>query len=274
MSFDIHSLQATSLIVTAPSPAMSGTSLTVTASTGTIFGSLQNAVVCPPGVQPTLTNSEVIRITNISTDTFTITRAQEGSSAISIGVGYQIFNAVTPKVLTDIETIVTTGNANTVNNIAASVTATPNELLPLDVNATYPQTVLQTTTLGYAQITSSITTTSTSLVQATGLSITCTIPTGGRRVKITFYSQQITNNSGSNIIPIVLFNGTVGSGTQLQVANVQAYGPQNGGQVDMIFSHIPSSGSITYNIGWEVNAGTGTIAASTTSPAFILAELI
>jgi hypothetical protein len=77
---------------------------------GTLFAEDQNCTICPAGVQPTKSNAEIVRITNISTDTFTIIRTQEGSSARTIQVGDQIFNSETPKILTDIE------NATLVSN--------------------------------------------------------------------------------------------------------------------------------------------------------------
>lgn len=101
---DAHKNFAYSTVATAPSPATSGTSLVVATGTGTNFPAAPfNAVVCPAGAQPTLANAEIVRVTNIATDTFTITRAQEGSSARTIVVGDQIFCAITAKTLTDVE---------------------------------------------------------------------------------------------------------------------------------------------------------------------------
>ncbi len=101
---DAHKNFATSLVATAPSPASSGTSLVVTAGDGSKFPAAPfNAVVWATGVQPTTANAEVVRVTAVSTDTLTITRAQESSSARSIVVGDQIANAITAKALTDVE---------------------------------------------------------------------------------------------------------------------------------------------------------------------------
>lgn len=103
---DAHPLFAISLVATAPSPATSGPSLVTTASEGARFGGTfpLNAVICPASTLPTPSNSEVVRITARSTDTLTITRTQEGSSARSVQVGDVIYAAITPKSLTDIET--------------------------------------------------------------------------------------------------------------------------------------------------------------------------
>jgi len=91
---------AYSLVATAPSPATSGTSLVVTAGQGSYFPATPfDATIWPSGVQPTNTNAEIVRVTNVSTDTFTITRAQYGTTAQSIAVGYQIAQTVDANLL-------------------------------------------------------------------------------------------------------------------------------------------------------------------------------
>ena len=103
---DIHANFAVSLFASAPSPAASGTSLVVTAGEGSRFPQVPfNAVICPAGATPTPANSEVVRVTARSTDTLTITRAQESSSARTVGVGDLIYAAVTNKTLSDIEDV-------------------------------------------------------------------------------------------------------------------------------------------------------------------------
>jgi hypothetical protein len=108
---DLRKNFAYSTIAVAPSPATSGTSLTVKAGEGTLFATPPfNAVVWPSNSNPTVYNAEVIRVGAVSTDTLTIARSQEGSTAQPIGVGYQIMAGLTNKTLTDIETILTTDN--------------------------------------------------------------------------------------------------------------------------------------------------------------------
>jgi hypothetical protein len=110
LTLDAHKNFASSLVATAPSPASSGTSLVVTAAAGTLFPAVPfNAVICPANTAPTAANAEVVRVTAISTDTFTITRAQESSVARTVVVGDQIFAAVTSKSFTDIETATQVG---------------------------------------------------------------------------------------------------------------------------------------------------------------------
>lgn len=104
MSFDARKNFAYSTVAVAPTPSSTGGSLGVQAATGALFPAAPfNAIVWPANTNPTAVNAEIVRVTNVSTDTFTITRHQEGSSAINIGVGYQIMDAVTDKTLSDIE---------------------------------------------------------------------------------------------------------------------------------------------------------------------------
>ncbi|MBI4092239.1 MAG: hypothetical protein HY427_03485 [Candidatus Levybacteria bacterium] len=112
---DAHKNFAYSTVLTAPSPANTGTSLVVQSGDGTKFPTVPfNATVWPTGVQPLTTNAEIVRVTAISTDTFTITRAQESSTARSIVVGDQIAATITAKTLTDAE-----GATTALDNLAS-----------------------------------------------------------------------------------------------------------------------------------------------------------
>jgi len=119
-TFDSHPNFGYSLVATAPTPATSGTSLVVTAATGTRFptpGSSggYNATVWPASQMPTPANSEIVRITAVSTDTLTITRTSESTGARAIVVGDQIAIAVTAKALTDLETPLNAHTSNVTN---------------------------------------------------------------------------------------------------------------------------------------------------------------
>lgn len=132
MPFDAHANFAVSAVATAPSPASTGTSLTVTAGDGAGFPTPPfNATVWPPGQIPSHTNAEIVRVTAIATDTLTFVRTQEGTSARLITVGDQIQAPITVKTLTDIETQVVapspTGNSttDTATVLAAMQSGTP-----------------------------------------------------------------------------------------------------------------------------------------------------
>jgi hypothetical protein len=121
-SWDTHKNLAISAVATAPSPATSGTSLTVTSGQGGRFSAGMNATICPAGTTPDPSNSEIVRITAVSTDTLTITRAQESSTARTVVIGDVIFAGPSVKSLTDIEGAV--GNLETlpITSQAASYT--------------------------------------------------------------------------------------------------------------------------------------------------------
>jgi hypothetical protein len=101
---DSHANFAYSTVVSAPSPATSGTTLVVATGDGALFPTPPfNATVWPAGAQPLASNSEIVRVTVIATNTLGIVRAQEGSSARTVVVGDQIAATITKKTLTDIE---------------------------------------------------------------------------------------------------------------------------------------------------------------------------
>lgn len=86
---------ATSTVATAPSPATSGTSLVVESGHGARFPSATfYATAHPDGELPTLDNAELLQVTNVSTDTLTIVRAQGDTTAKSIATGWRISNVI------------------------------------------------------------------------------------------------------------------------------------------------------------------------------------
>ncbi len=110
MAFDNHKNLAYSTVATAPSPATSGTTLVLQAGDGAIFPAAPfNVTIWPTGVAPLVSNAEIARVTGKSTDTLTITRAQEGTSARTVIVGDQIAATITVKTITDIESGATGG---------------------------------------------------------------------------------------------------------------------------------------------------------------------
>jgi len=90
-----------------------------------------NATVWPAGEQPLSANAEIVRVTAISTDTLTITRAQEGSTQRTIVVGDQIAATITAKTLTDVEAAVRVAKNLIVENLAA----TPNSKVRITVDS-------------------------------------------------------------------------------------------------------------------------------------------
>lgn len=104
MAFDAHKNFAITTVVTAPSPATSGTTLVVTSGEGARFPTTPfNATVWPAGQIPTPGTAEVVRVTSRTSDTLTITRAQESSTARSIITGDYIAATISTKTITDLE---------------------------------------------------------------------------------------------------------------------------------------------------------------------------
>jgi hypothetical protein len=135
VSFDAHKNFAYSTIATAPSPALSGTSLVLQAGDGAKFPAAPfNAVIWPAGAIPLATNAEIVRVTVVATDTLTITRQTETSGNRSVVIGDQIAAAITAKTLTDIEALTTPRTVS----VTSSATPTPNA----DVTDLYDVTAL------------------------------------------------------------------------------------------------------------------------------------
>lgn len=130
-------------------------------------------------------------------------------------------------------------------------------------------------TLGYTQITSNATTASTTPVQATGLTVTVTIPAGGRKIKITAYAGALYGTLSGTRAVMSIWDGTVGSGTQLNETWSQGTGnSQADGAIAMAIV-TPGSGSKTYNVGLcVISSGSGIIDCTSTRIAFILVEAI
>ncbi len=125
-TFDSHANLTLTSIITAPSPATSGTSVGVATGTSVNFPTPPfNVTMFAGGVNPTKSNSEIARVTAVdtATDTLTIIRAQEGTTAQAVAVGWLIGDSVTVKSFTDIENTILNGLVPD-NNAATYVSAT------------------------------------------------------------------------------------------------------------------------------------------------------
>lgn len=104
MTVDAHKNFAYGTVLTAPSPAASGTSLVLNSGQGALMPAVPfNVTIWPTAVQPTAANAEIARVTAISTDTLTITRTQEGFGPRTVIVGDQVSATITKKTLIDAE---------------------------------------------------------------------------------------------------------------------------------------------------------------------------
>lgn len=99
---------AITTVATAPSPASTGTTLVVASGDGALFPDPStvgdfNVVIFPYGEQPDTANAEIVRVTGISTDTLTIIREQEDTSARTIIDGDVVMMGITKKIFDDVQ---------------------------------------------------------------------------------------------------------------------------------------------------------------------------
>lgn len=141
-----------------------------------------------------------------------------------------------------------------------------------DNSVTAPKLSTDALYLGHTLKTSNFSTSSTTVVAVTGLGVTVTIPAGGRKTKITVMCSAITAVSIATQ-SVSIWDGTVGSGTQIAQMNVnQSDGGNNTGMCLSIIV-APSAGSKTYNVGLLTNAAC-TFTGSSVAPAMILVEAV
>lgn len=99
-------------VLTPPSPATSGTSLVLNSGEGGNFPTIVSpdiswVTLCPPGVPATMANAEIVKVTNRSSDTLTIVRAQRGTTAKSVASGWQVFLGIYVEDIARSESMVT-----------------------------------------------------------------------------------------------------------------------------------------------------------------------
>ncbi len=114
--YDSHSLFGYSTVAAVSSQTADTVVLTVQTGNGSLFTTNQQVTIWPANAQPLLPNAMVGRITGISGDQLTISitsLVREGSNTRTVAVNDQIANTVTPKVLTDIESAVSTHTHDT-----------------------------------------------------------------------------------------------------------------------------------------------------------------
>lgn len=158
------------------------------------------------------------------------------------------------------------GKLNTANSVVTSNIT--------DGNITGSKLATSAIALGYAEITSNFVANTTAVTDVAGLSVTVTVPAGGRRIKITVYSRAMYNSGvGGTFLQAYIYEGS----TLLQQAVFNTPGAGYAEPLHMMYSGIPTAGSHTYKVAIKqpVAAGnTMTLEAASTYPAFILVELI
>lgn len=228
-------------------------------------------------------------------DTYTNPTSTSSTNSPSLSAGQTLQNdslvSVETKIGVDGSTVVTTldyklkntasvdpGHTHTGASLAAgSVTAT--QLAANAVTGTAiatgsvgnTQLSISAIKLGYAQINSAFTTSvAATNVPVTGLSLTVTVPAGGRSVRLEVSGSYLQNTVLNNV-SISLYEGS--TPLAYSIATISA-------TLNVVSCYVvsivnPTPGSHTYIA--QINqssAGTITLGASTTAPAFILATLI
>jgi hypothetical protein len=128
--------------------------------------------------------------------------------------------------------------------------------------------------LGYAQITSSVTTSSTSFVDATGLSVTVTAG-GARDVLITFQCALFDTTAAASVrLQAQIYDATASANLTTGYQVITTAGGSTFGLQARVSA--PAAGSHTYKVRFMTESGavTARIYADSGSPAFILVEEI
>jgi microcystin-dependent protein len=126
-----------SSVLTAPDPATTGTSLVIQSADQADFpdpatAGEYNLVIYPSGYEPTRENAEIVRVTAKSSNTLTIVREQENTSARTIIAGDAVDMNITAKMLQDIDA--------ELNTIAGSVPTTFDNLSDGTTNKAFTDT--------------------------------------------------------------------------------------------------------------------------------------
>lgn len=101
------------------SPGTAGTSFILGSGEGALFAANMPVTIVQANTQPDGSNAEIGYVTGVSTDTLTVTRAQQDTTAKNAVAGWQVLGTITAKALTDIEADVA-GKADSVHTHTAS----------------------------------------------------------------------------------------------------------------------------------------------------------
>lgn len=241
MAFDSHKNFAYSTVLTAPSPAASGTSLVVQSGDGAKFPTVSfNATVWPTGVQPLTSNAEIVRVTAISTDTFTITRAQESSTARSIVVGDQIAATITAKTLTDAEShlIDALTDVDTITNVPAL-----SEVLKWNGTNWVPAVYNYEFAFSIATFTTGVATTTTLIGAGTF-----------KAIAAISFSATYNNPPGGMTATVALSGSSVAWAGNLSMTGTPPIGPTT--NTEAVAYPSTATGSITFTLAQSVDATT------------------
>lgn len=140
---------------------------------------------------------------------------------------------------------------------------------------TAPKIDFSTLTLADVKVTSGFSTASGTATQITGLTSGALSITSGTKLKITVSLNKVYNSGSPSNSRVTLWDGTVGSGTQIGAGEHTSGGNNYGGQIVIIVTVSPSAGSHTFNVGIQnVGGASAIIDATSTAPMTLLIERI
>ncbi len=129
--------------------------------------------------------------------------------------------------------------------------------------------------LGYRQRTVDFSTASTTAVQVTELSCPVIVP-NGRKVKVTVKAGSAFQSAAANGTLPTIWEGAVVAGVLLGFAKNDTDAANYQNDITLIALRTPSSSSVTFNMGFQTGAGTGTLGTSyiaNKSPIILIVEL-
>lgn len=169
----------------------------------------------------------------------------------------------------------TTGTATINANLTGPVTSSGNATTIGTNQVSAANLATNAITLGYAQVTSNQTTTSTSAAAISGLSINVTVPAGGRDVEITVFGRDAYMAAVIGLVYI--FSGATSGALTTQLAATQINTATGTSVPCICMAHLvaPSAGAIYYTAAFSTTnaADAITIEAGAGYPLFIRADV-
>ncbi len=206
----------------------------------------------------------VFNVNSAASNVFAVTVASDESPTSTD----QAFTVAAGKVFS-VELDWTYGSAH---EYETAINAAENNIATLQ---TETSSLLAGNLLAYVPLSSNFSTGSNTAVQVTGLTATVTVPSGGRSIRITAYGPSCYSDGAGDIISLSLWDGVVGSGTQLVESDWQNSNANQHSVMEARSIVTPAAGSKTYNVGLrDQSSGNAHMLSASGAYAFLLVELI
>lgn len=141
-------------------------------------------------------------------------------------------------------------------NILGTNDASFNDGSGIGTNAiTAPKLSTSAINLGFISLSGVFTTSSATAVQVTDMTLTVTIPAGGRSIEIIGQANYLRNGTGAKTSYLALYDGAVGSGTLLDTGIFTSASTNYGGFTQAKAVITPAAGTKTFNLGLITDSG-------------------